>query len=51
MTEIGVYEARNNLSGLIGRAKAGEQIVVTSRGVPQVQLVPVAPPGSVRITA
>ncbi|MDR1430564.1 MAG: type II toxin-antitoxin system prevent-host-death family antitoxin [Propionibacteriaceae bacterium] len=43
MTEVGVLEARNNLSGLIKKALAGEEIVITSRQVPQVRLVPVSP--------
>ncbi|MDR1187997.1 MAG: type II toxin-antitoxin system prevent-host-death family antitoxin [Bifidobacteriaceae bacterium] len=42
-TEVGVLEARNHLSELIHRAKAGEDIVISSRRVPQVKLVPVEP--------
>jgi len=44
MTHIGVLEARNNLSALIKRARAGEDVVITSRDEPQVRLVPVDPP-------
>ncbi|MDR2564527.1 MAG: type II toxin-antitoxin system prevent-host-death family antitoxin [Bifidobacteriaceae bacterium] len=44
MTKVGIYEARNNFSELIKRAKAGEDVVVVARGVPQVRLVPVDPP-------
>ena len=43
MTEVGVYEARNNLSGLIKRVKAGEEITITSHGQPQARLVMVEP--------
>ena len=43
MTEVGVLEARNNLSHLIKLAKAGETVVITSRRQPQVRLVPVYP--------
>jgi len=43
MTEMGVLEARNNLSSLIKMAKSGEDVVITSRGEPQVRLVPVHP--------
>ncbi|MCL1898151.1 MAG: type II toxin-antitoxin system prevent-host-death family antitoxin [Micrococcales bacterium] len=43
MTEVGVLEARNGLSSLIKRVRAGEQIVITLRGEPQVRLVAVQP--------
>jgi len=43
MSMVGVLEARNNLSRLIRRAKAGEEVIITSRDVPQVKLVPVEP--------
>jgi len=43
MATVGVLEARNNLSALIKQAKAGEEVVITSRDVPQVRLVPVEP--------
>ena len=43
MTEVGVLEARNNLSTLIKRALAGEDVVISSHRVPQVRLVPVSP--------
>jgi len=41
MAEVGVMEARNNLSGLIKRALAGEEVVITARGRPQVRLDPI----------
>ena len=44
MTIVGVLEARNELSALIKRARSGEEIVIASRDVPQVRLVPVNPP-------
>lgn len=40
MTTISVYEARANLSKLIERALAGEEVVITRRGKPVVRLVP-----------
>jgi len=43
MTEVGVLEARNNLSSLIKRAESGEEIVITSHGRPTVRLDPVEP--------
>ena len=36
-------EVRNNLSELIKRALAGEDVVISSRHTPQVRLVPVSP--------
>ena len=43
MPTVGVLEARNNLSVLIKKAKAGEEVIITSRDIPQVRLVPVEP--------
>ena len=43
MAEVGILEARNNLSALIKRALAGEDVVISSRRTPQVRLVPVSP--------
>lgn len=40
MTTISVYEARANLSKLIERVLAGEEVVITRRGKPAVRLVP-----------
>jgi prevent-host-death family protein len=39
-TEVGVYQARGDLSGLIKRALAGERITITVHGEPAVELVP-----------
>jgi prevent-host-death family protein len=46
MASISVYQARAELSRLIERALAGEEIVITRRGKPTVRLLPVeeAPP-------
>jgi prevent-host-death family protein len=35
--------AKNNLSALIDRALAGEEVVITRHGTPVVRLAPVAP--------
>jgi prevent-host-death family protein len=43
-TEIGIAEARARLGGLISRAEAGEEIVVTRRGRPVARIVAVQPP-------
>jgi prevent-host-death family protein len=40
MAEIGMHEAKTNLSKLVERAMAGEEIVLTRRGQPAVRLVP-----------
>ena len=45
-----IHEAKTNLSSLIARAEAGEEIVIARAGKPAVQLVPVprAPQSNVR---
>ena len=39
MSEIALRELRNNAAGVLRRAQAGEQIVITSRGKPVVTLL------------
>jgi prevent-host-death family protein len=43
MAEVGMHEAKTNLSRLVERALAGEEIVLTRRGKPAVRLVPERP--------
>ncbi len=38
---VGVLEAKNRLSELLDRAVAGEEVVITRRGEPQVTLSPI----------
>lgn len=38
-----VAEARNHLSALIDRARAGETVIITRHGTPVVELTPIAP--------
>ncbi|MBA3606361.1 MAG: type II toxin-antitoxin system prevent-host-death family antitoxin [Acidimicrobiia bacterium] len=47
MTSIGVRELRQHASRWLARVKAGERIVVTERGRPIAELVPIVepPPG------
>lgn len=45
MAIIGVHEAKTHLSRLLKRAQAGEEIVISSSGVPVARLVPVDRPG------
>ncbi len=44
--EIGIREAKNDLSKLIEAALGGMEIVITKRGKPLVRLVPEAPTGN-----
>jgi prevent-host-death family protein len=41
MTEVGMHEAKTKLSQLVERVAAGEDVVITRRGVPAARLVPV----------
>jgi prevent-host-death family protein len=38
MSEVALRELRNNAAGVLRRAQAGEQIVITSRGKPVASL-------------
>src|SRR3954469_17625425 len=40
MAEIGMHEAKTQLSKLVERVQAGEEIVITRRGKPAARLVP-----------
>lgn len=39
--KVGILEAKNQFSALAERAAAGEEVIVTKRGEPFVQIVPV----------
>ena len=41
MATVTVHEAKTNLSKLIARALAGEEVVIANRTTPQVKLVPI----------
>jgi prevent-host-death family protein len=41
MAQIGMHEAKTNLSKLVERAQAGEDIVIARNGSPVARLVPV----------
>jgi|DEB0MinimDraft_10_1074344.scaffolds.fasta_scaffold10276_4 prevent-host-death family protein len=41
MTEVPIRDLRNETSVLVQRAQAGEDIVITVRGVPTARLVPI----------
>jgi prevent-host-death family protein len=40
MTRVGMHEAKTQLSKLVERVEAGEEIVITRRGEPAARLVP-----------
>jgi prevent-host-death family protein len=40
MAKVGMHEAKSQLSKLVERAQAGEEIVITRRGEPAARLVP-----------
>ena len=41
-TRIGLRALKANLSGVVARVRAGEEVVVTDRGVPVARLVPLS---------
>jgi len=43
MLKVNLYEAKTNLSQLVERAAAGEEIVIAKAGKPRARLVPLAP--------
>lgn len=43
-TSVGVHEAKTQLSRLLHRVRAGEEITITSRGIEVARLVPAAAP-------
>ena len=43
MSTVNIYEAKTQLSRLVDRAAAGEEIVIARAGKPLVRLVPVEP--------
>jgi prevent-host-death family protein len=42
MIEVGVYEAKTRLPGLLDRVARGERVTITRHGVPVAMLVPIA---------
>ena len=48
MKSVNIHEAKTQLSRLIERVKAGEEVVIAKAGKPVARLVPVAPAGTVR---
>jgi len=48
MATAGAFEAKNHLSELLERARNGERITITKRGVPAAMLVPIESRESIR---
>lgn len=45
--EVNIHHAKTNLSSLILKAEAGEEVVIARAGKPVVKLVPIQPPAPV----
>lgn len=50
-THVNLYEAKTQLSGLVERAAAGEEIVISKNGVPCAKLVTAGVRGVARVPA
>ncbi len=44
MKKVNIHEAKTQLSKLLQRVAAGEEIAIANRGVPVARLVPAGPP-------
>jgi prevent-host-death family protein len=44
--EVNIHAAKTNLSKLIERARAGDEVIIAKAGTPMVRLVPVDPPAN-----
>lgn len=43
MTAVGIKDLKSKLSEYVGRARQGERILVTDRGEPVAELIPLSP--------
>ncbi len=48
---VSLYDAKTQLSALVDRAAAGEEIVITKNGVPRAKIVPLPTLGAERTPA
>jgi len=48
---VSLYEAKTQLSALVDRAAAGEEVVIAKNGVPRAKLVPIRFAGTQRVPA
>lgn len=44
-SKVGIFEAKTRLAELVRQVRSGESFVITQRGEPAAQLVPIAPKG------
>ncbi len=49
MSSVNIYEAKTQLSQLLRRVRAGEEIVIADHGKPVARLVPIAPGAGPRV--
>lgn len=49
MGAVNIYEAKTQLSRLLRRVRAGEEIVIADHGTPVAKLVPIDPPSGARV--
>jgi prevent-host-death family protein len=42
---VNIHAAKTNLSKLIARAEAGEEVIIARAGAPRVRLAPISQPG------
>jgi prevent-host-death family protein len=49
VASFNIYEAKTQLSKLIRRVRAGEEVVIADAGTPVAKLVPIEPPKTARV--
>jgi prevent-host-death family protein len=49
MASFNIYDAKTQLSKLIRRVRAGEEIIIADAGTPVAKLVPIEPPKAPRV--
>jgi prevent-host-death family protein len=49
MMEVNIHEAKTQLSRLLQRVAAGEEVTIANRGIPVARLISVAQPSSRRV--
>ncbi len=48
-TSVSIAEAKSHLSEIVARVEAGEDVVITKRGVEVVRMIPIVPKKATRI--
>ena len=49
MVSFNIYEAKTQLSKLIRRVRAGEEVIIADAGTPVAKLIPIEPPRTPRV--